>query len=318
MNLSPVVPILPLARYRFCWNCRDHVKLPDYAGSTWRGAFGHSLKKLVCATHEPVCKQCLLYRNCSYPYIFETPPDPKHGVMTKYNAIPHPFVLIPGSNMSGQLAAGTDCELELVLFGRANRQLAYFIQALTTAAQHGLGKERGRLELNRVEQQLANGQWTKIYQPQAELTADTETEIEIPPCPSRCQIKLQTPLRLKQNDHNVTPQRFTFKVLFSNLMRRISMLTVFHTDTPLEADFTALAQAADEITVENPQLFWKEWARYSSRQNTLLQMGGLTGDFELDGKEIAPFWPYLWLGQWTNAGKGTSMGLGKYEITSNT
>lgn len=63
-----------------------------------------------------------------------------------------------------------------------------------------------------------------------------------------------------------------------------------------------------------------------------MQMGGLLGTvtFEnsakhlsnakdakfdvLPGEGLAPFWPYIWLGQWTHAGKNTSMGLGKYEI----
>jgi CRISPR/Cas system endoribonuclease Cas6 (RAMP superfamily) len=32
----------------------------------------------------------------------------------------------------------------------------------------------------------------------------------------------------------------------------------------------------------------------------------------MDGLDA--FWPYLWLGQWTHAGKGTSMGMGAYTI----
>jgi CRISPR/Cas system endoribonuclease Cas6 (RAMP superfamily) len=43
-------------------------------------------------------------------------------------------------------------------------------------------------------------------------------------------------------------------------------------------------------------------------------MGGLLGRFRLHGPDIAPFWPYLWLGQWTHAGKGATLGLGRYRI----
>ena len=43
-------------------------------------------------------------------------------------------------------------------------------------------------------------------------------------------------------------------------------------------------------------------------------MGGLVGSFELAGPDIEPFWPLLWLGQWTHAGKGSSMGLGRYVL----
>ena len=59
---------------------------------------------------------------------------------------------------------------------------------------------------------------------------------------------------------------------------------------------------------------WREWTRYSSRQQERLQMGGLVGEAEIEGRDLEPFWPYLWLGQWTHAGKGTSMGLGRYRI----
>jgi len=45
-------------------------------------------------------------------------------------------------------------------------------------------------------------------------------------------------------------------------------------------------------------------------------MGGLIGEVELDGAGLESFWPYLWLGQWTHAGKGAVMGLGGYRIES--
>jgi len=55
-----------------------------------------------------------------------------------------------------------------------------------------------------------------------------------------------------------------------------------------------------------------------------MQLGGLLGTVTFEvragprshSNELAPFWPYIWLGQWTHAGKNTSMGLGKYEIIS--
>ena len=43
-------------------------------------------------------------------------------------------------------------------------------------------------------------------------------------------------------------------------------------------------------------------------------MGGLVGEFELSDIGLKPFWPYLWLGQWTHSGKGTVMGLGRYRL----
>lgn len=92
------------------------------------------------------------------------------------------------------------------------------------------------------------------------------------------------------------------------------MLTYFHTDTPLETDFRALVEHARRVAIRNAHLRWYDWTRYSSRQQTTMQMGGLLGELELNADGIEPFWPYLWLGQWTHAGKGASMGLGRYTI----
>ncbi|MEZ5581405.1 MAG: CRISPR system precrRNA processing endoribonuclease RAMP protein Cas6 [Candidatus Competibacteraceae bacterium] len=42
--------------------------------------------------------------------------------------------------------------------------------------------------------------------------------------------------------------------------------------------------------------------------------GGIIGELTLTGDKLAPFWPYLWLGQWTHVGKGAVMGLGQYRL----
>ena len=311
-------PRLPLARYRLRFRAREAICLPDYAGSAWRGVFGHSLKKLVCVTREPHCEPCLLYRSCIYPYIFETPPDPGVGKLRKYNAAPHPFVLNPDDTMHGPLAAETEHSLEMTLFGRGNRHLPYIIHALDQAGKRGLGRQRGSLELLEVQQQVQDA-WLSIYRPGGNLQPCPADCAGPPVCPTSITIRLLSSLRMKIDGHLVTPNSFTFQSLFSSLLRRISLLTAFHTDTPLETDFVALTQAAKEIPVVRQELRWHDWTRKSSRQGSLMQLGGLLGTATFKSSDnssswLAPFWPYLWLGQWTHAGKNTSMGLGKYEI----
>lgn len=308
-----VLPVLPLARYRLTFQAVTPVRLPAYAGSAWRGVFGRSLKRLVCVIREPVCATCLLYRSCVYPYVFETPPDPAVGKLRKYTAAPHPFVLIPRAG--GTLSAGAALHLGITLFGYGNRYLPYVLHALDQAGQRGIGTQEGRLLLRRVEQaQGADASWRKIYVPGEPLTPQAPAVSAVPPCPERLTLVLETPLRLKTGDHHLTPEQFRCGVLFSQLLRRISLLTAFHTGTPLETDFAGLTRAAHGIEVESGELHWHDWTRYSARQDTRLQMGGLLGWITLAGAELAPFWPYLWLGQWTHVGKGTSMGLGRYRL----
>ena len=292
------------------------MRLPDYSGSAWRGVFGNSLKKLVCVTREPRCEPCLMYRNCIYPYIFETPPDPDVGKMRNYNAAPHPFVLCPGNTMRGHLASDTEHSLEITLFGRGNQHLPYIIHALDRAAKRGIGKQRGKLELLEI-QRLLRGQSFSVYKPGGSLQTHPAEHIDIPACPKRIRLRFLTPLRIKSNGRLVTPHNFTFQSLFSSLLRRISLLSAFHSDTPLETDFAGLTRAAKvTVSVADDVLYWHDWTRYSSRQNNLMQLGGLLGSAAFESDNLAPFWSYIWLGQWTHAGKNTSMGLGKYEIIS--
>ncbi len=311
-GLSSDQPVLPLAVYRLDFTASGPVRLPAYAGSAWRGVFGHALKRLVCVTREPTCPPCLLYRSCIYPYLFETPPDPAMGKLRKYPAAPHPYVLRPGPG--GAHPVGAKVTVDVVLFGQGNRHLPYVLHAFDQAGQRGIGQGNGRLELSQVSQQTAGGDWQPIYRPGGALQPLALASLQPPICPGRVLFALETPLRIRQAEKLIGPDAFQFGALFANLLRRVSLLTTFHTDAPLEADFAALSQAGWVIRPRTARLRWHEWSRYSSRQDALLQMGGLIGEVELDGAGLEPFWPYLWLGQWTHAGKGAVMGLGQYRL----
>jgi hypothetical protein len=121
-------------------------------------------------------------------------------------------------------------------------------------------------------------------------------------------------VRLQRDELLVTPETFRFSDLFGPLLRRVSMLTYFHTDTPLETNFAGLMELARQVEPVEAKLAWKDWTRYSSRQKTAMQMGGLVGEIVVELAQGSPLWPYLWLGQWVHVGKGTSMGLGHYTI----
>lgn len=307
-------PVLPLARYRLTFRAADDLRLPAYTGSAWRGAFGRALRRLVCVTREPTCPPCLLYRSCIYPYVFETPPDPGVGKLTRYTAAPHPYVLVPDEH-NGAITAGATLTLDVTLFGHGNRQLPYVIHALNQAGQGGIGQDRGALELLRVAQ--ADGaNWHPICAPGGDFAPLPAVAPVAPPMPARLTLRLLTPLRLTHEERLVSQDRLRFHLLFSSLLRRISLLTAFHTDDPLETDFAGLTQAARAVELAGARLRWHDWTRYSSRQDKLVQMGGLVGEIELNGAGLEPFWPYLWLGQWTHTGKGAVMGLGRYRINA--
>ncbi|HXG31811.1 MAG TPA: CRISPR system precrRNA processing endoribonuclease RAMP protein Cas6 [Bryobacteraceae bacterium] len=303
-------PRLPVGRYRLIFRAESVEKREGYWGSAWRGVLGHSLKRLVCVTQLKECEPCLLYRSCVYPYVFVTPPPPESKKLPGYVAAPHPFVLIP--NVPEE---GGRCVLGLTLFGWGNRYLAYLIHALREAAGRGLRGRTGPMALEGIEQErvAGSGEWHPILE--GEHLKPLRVRVPQPPDPpGRIRIEFLTPLRLRLREDLVTPETFRFHSFFVSLLRRISLLTYFHTEDPLEADFRGLAARARLVEFEGSALEWKDWTRYSSRQQARMQMGGVTGAAELRLAGWEEFWPYLWLGQWTHAGKGTSMGLGRYEI----
>lgn len=302
---------LPIGRYRALFRADSPVHLPPYPGSSWRGAFGHALKRALCVTRAPVCAECALWRSCGYAYVFETPPPAQSEKMRKYPAAPHPFVL-DLDLQGGALAPGATYELGFTLIGRGNQHLPYMLHALEQAGTQGVGHGRGRLSLEQVEQ--LDTDWTAIYRPGERCEPRPVAIPAIPSIPSGVRLILETPLRLKRDAGIVGARDFSFGALFANLLRRISMLTYFHTDTPLETDFAALTRAARAVTHAEAHLHWFDWTRYSSRQKREMALGGLLGEVTLDGASLEPFWPYLWLGQYVHAGAVTSMGLGRYRL----
>lgn len=313
---ASTTPVLPLARCRLQFEALESVCLPDYPGSAWRGALGHALRKAVCVTGLSHCPHCLLYHSCPYPYVFETPPPPGARKMRRYPAAPHPFVIEPEEVTSGTLAAGAHLRLGLTVFGRGASYLPYLVHALEHAAAGGLGRGRGRLTLRLVEQELPpeSGAWRRVFVPGGAFEC---APAETLPCPGPAQqarIRMRTPLRLRHDGRNVRPDSFRFADLFSALLRRLSMLTYFHTDTPFETDFRSLTERAREVPVVQQRLSWRDWTRYSTRQRAAMQLGGMVGDVLVDLRGCEQLWPCLWLGQWTHAGHATSMGLGRFTL----
>lgn len=303
-------PSIPLVSYRFYFDTEYPVRLPDYPGSAWRGAFGRALKKTVCVIRDTDCQQCLLKQACAYSYVFETPPPVNTEKMRKYTATPHPFVFrfTPAENSTQEFS------IDMNLFGHGQRFFPYIVHAMRMAGQDGIGGNRQSFHLSRVAAIDFHGQPITVYQ-QAELC--NEYPLQSPPLPDmpkKINIAFHSPVRIKQDNKNLSDSHFNFSALFGSLLRRISMICYFHTDTPLETDFSGLSVAARNIQFSAQKLHWYDWTRYSSRQQTEMQMGGLLGSLSLDMEGLGDFWPYLWLGQWTHVGKGTSMGMGAYTI----
>lgn len=303
--------MLPLARYRARFESKRPVRLPEFAGNVWRGALGHALKHSVCVTRQAECPPCPLYRSCLYPYFWDTPPHVGAEKMRKYQNAPHPFVLDPQPD--------APLQLEFVLFGRANQHLPVFVLALKQAAANPRGIAGNVMTLDRLEQlpmpDMDGKGWRSILEPDGKLTALPVTSPSPPPVPTALRIELLTPMRIKHEGRPVGAAEFSFADLFGNLLRRISMLSYFHSDQPLETDFRGLNAAARLVPI-NKQLRWVAQQRHSARQQADVAVDGVVGTIQVTGADLRPFWPFLWIGQWVHAGSAATMGLGRYRIVA--
>lgn len=307
---------MPIARYLMTYRVADKLTLPPFEGSAWRGAFGHALKHALCVTQIPECHDCPMLHNCGYSYVFETPVPPSSTKMRRYPSVPHPFVfdIYPGPR---NLTPNSPYKLGITLIGHGNDHFSSILHALEQAGIRGIGVSRGRLILEQVSRYNdRNSSWEKVTHQERNRHPSAVTPVipTIPAPAERVRVNIKTPLRLKQQSRIVKAEEFSFAVLFGSLLRRVSMLTYFHTDQPLETDFAELTRVARSVSTLQKNLKWRSIQRHSSRQQRHIQTGGLIGSFELAGSGLAQFWPYIVLGQYVHAGAASSMGMGAYDV----
>jgi len=304
----------PLARYRLEWQVTALVRLPDYAGSMLRGAFGHALRDLACMTRAKTCGGCPLISTCPYPALF-APPAPDGHALQKFSQVPVPYVIEPPEWGARVLAAGEVFSFNQVLVGRALRELPLVILAWRRALARGIGAGDGKAELLRVIH-CAECAETEIHRPETGTLSTHEQKVRLVDTAVRPEgaitLRFHTPLRLQKDGHALPPERLDTRALLMALARRASLLAEFHCGAPLVQDFAALSTACARVRGEK-RLRWRDWTRYSSRQQQKMVLGGAIGDWALEG-DLAPFQPLLHLGEWLHVGKETAFGLGRYTL----
>lgn len=301
--------------YRFRFKAHDDVRLRHFSGSAWRGVFGNALKKTVCVTRQKECHGCMLLKSCAYPYIFETFPPDHSDRMRLYQSVPHPYIF-KLSDGGREVEKGRTFEVDFVLFGKATNYLPYIIQSFIRAGRLGLTGQRSKFECTEVFSLQESGEWLSIWNSIINVLDQQSTPALRAPVRKTVnyRVTLKTPLRLISNGHPLPAQDFEFHDLFRSVMRRIPMLMYFHQETDLQLPFKHLVDLSKKISVTKKNLKWKDWKRYSARQKTEMNMGGLVGDFVVDLEQADELWELLWLGQYTHAGKATTMGNGEYTL----
>jgi CRISPR-associated endoribonuclease Cas6 len=345
-----------VAKFRFTVCAKEHIRFPTYKGAAFRGGFGYAFKRVVCVVKSKTCDECFLKQKCIYSYIFETPPPQDAEMLRLYPKVPHPFVIEPPVDEKQSFETAETFSFHLILIGNAIDYLPYFIYTFTELGKMGIGQGRGKYDLLQVEGIGLEDAAIQIYnnkdhtltshypiihahqiginslethnevtpQPNPHYQGGTKGGVKNPPPKdifqgnnhdNKITISLVTPLRLRFDGH--ITDKIEFHILVRNLLRRISSLSYFHCGEKFQIDFKGLIEKASAVNQIKSDIYWYDWKRYSTRQEKWMSLGGVTGTVSYEG-DLTEFMPLLKLGEYVHVGKGTSFGLGKYEILKGT
>jgi len=307
----PDIPLY-LAPYTLTLRAEEDICFPRYKGSTFRGAFGHSFRRMVCvARRGESCRECVLGRSCAYAYVFET--SAPEDAPKRLRDAPRPFVIEADPELKERYGPGEEFQVNLVLIGKATELLPYFLFAFQEMGREGIGRGRGRFGLVRAEsggEVVYNSLKNMVYNRSFRVDAGVvRAKAEALP-QDRITVHFLTPTRLKA-EGSLTPEP-SFRTLIGRLLGRLSALSYFHCRGSLW-DYRDLLELAEGVEVEASEVRWTDWERYSSRQGTRMKLGGITGWVRYKG-DLGPFLPYLAFGEYVHVGKGATFGLGRYSL----
>lgn len=308
---------LPYERFRFSLRLTGRTTLPGYKGSVFRGAFGNAFRKVVCIQRAGDCAACGMRDRCLYRAVFEPPAPSGFPDAGKYSNAPPPYIIVPPLTDRRTFEPGETLGFEFILMGPSVNALPYFLFAFTELGRMGLGRDRGKFELVRVEV-LENGSAAQIFDGATGTLRSFDPTVHILERPGddgreAVSLHLLTPLRIKVKNDLVT--ELAFPLFFERLAERLRLLGAFYGSSDRLPDLSPLAALAGEVRTTEDSLHWHEWERYSGRQKTTMNFGGLMGKISFAGS-LGPLMPCLRLGEHLNVGQQTTFGLGRFRIVA--
>lgn len=298
---------MELLQLEFQLQAENSFALPDFKGSTFRGKFGHVLKRTVCIFKGRECGVCEIKAHCAYFKIFQPENE-------KAQQVPRPFVLIPPLTKQRRFLRDEKLYVGLVLIGDAIQYLPYFVYALIRMGEEGIGVDRGRYRVTHVRAVNDRQERVEIYDPEKQEILNIFEPIHSEQFAQKLlpEITLQfyTPAWIKHQGRVTCDLQFP--LLLKAILRRYRSLLAFHGDGITEK-FPIDWELAETVEVVQSDLHFKKFKRYSNRQGRPVPLQGFEGRITYRG-EIGPFYPWLKIGEYIHIGKGAVFGMGGYKI----
>lgn len=248
-----------------------------FIGSTIRGVFGRGLRQVVCPYIDASCDSCRYFSECIYAEFFENiSKSPKFTLEIDFNS--HSF------------------DFKILLFEEAVSYLPHIIIAIENMCRIGLGMPRQKFNFKNL---TINDKSISLKDP----VIPSDHILVFSPSFSCGDYKITalTPIRIKQKSGYVRSA-----LDFKSFIRQIAMRFGELTDTSIdkfEVKFNKVEQNFRFYDLE----------RYSNRQKTKMEFGGIMGDMSVCGLDERSA-GLLELGALINVGKSTAFGLGRIKV----
>jgi hypothetical protein len=312
---------MPIGLFRFRITPLQTLFVPGVnKGNMLRGAFGFAFRRLCCV---PQCRDsriCPLKTSCPYKAVFEPSPAPGAESLSRNRDIPRPFVFRAPKTQKTRFEEGEPFDFDLVLIGHAVDSLPYFVLSFRELAAEGLGLNRAKCNLEQVEQPKLrpNGSGAVLYSARDQVFRTMEVtsadqwiknRFKDGGSTQRIKIRFITPTFLRANGEAI--RRPEFDHLFKRLRDRVSALSTFFGDGPLQADFLDLGKRSEKVRTAACNVNWDERFRISSKTRQRHELSGFVGEAVYEG-DVEEFLPWLTIGELVHVGKHTAWGNGWY------
>jgi len=323
-----------LQRFRFYLEPKAPLHMPAYnKGNVIRGGFGSTFRRIVCQAKCREPETCELRDICPYTAVFHALVPEGSEKISRNRDIPRPFVIKPPLDTRETYLPGERLSFDVVLVGKVKDYLPYFIVTFKELSQTGLGRHRSPLELcavghvgtdgievpvytreNNLVQPPANSiSWADLYASHSSNNGSMNSSREGATDVTRITLHFLTPTMLKAD--GAQARRPAFGPVAKRLRDRINALSYFYCGNGLDIDFKAFGEQAEGIKTLADSTRWVESSRYSRRREVIHDLSGFVGEASFEG-DLAPFIPYLRLGEYVHVGKNAVFGNGWYRIES--
>lgn len=152
-----------LSHYRFTLTPRITIRMPESnKGNVLRGAFGSSLRWLVCTMRDAratECVDCFIKEKCAYPLIFS--PVGINPARRLQNTL-RGYVLKPPLGKETEYRPDIPLVFDMILIGDRTSYLPYAIVTLLELGKAWIGLNRGKFDLSDIEM-IKDGVPTSSY-----------------------------------------------------------------------------------------------------------------------------------------------------------